>query len=216
MTTESSNKQIKVWDPLVRLFHWTLVTSFLVAYLSGEELLQVHLYSGYLITGLLVVRILWGFIGSRHARFSDFLYAPREIIGYLKSLSSGHPKRYLGHNPAGGVMVILLLASLSATITTGLIMDSETPGVAEAPTMSNAPTEGSALMREEADDDDAMAAREGEEGEEVMEEVHEFFANFTLLLVFLHVAGVIVSSRLHRENLVRAMFTGKKAADPEA
>ncbi len=216
MTTESSSKQIKVWDPLVRLFHWTLVISFLVAYLSGEELQQVHIYSGYLITGLLVLRIIWGFIGSRHARFYDFLYSPREITSYLKSLISGKPKHYLGHNPAGGVMVILLLISLGSTVATGLIMDSGANTLSGAPAMQNAPSDRTWLAREDEDDDDEAFETEGREDNEAMEEIHEFFANFTLFLVFFHVAGVIVSSRLHRENLVRAMITGKKTADPEA
>ena len=221
MNTEIERNEVRVWDPLVRLFHWTLVISFAVAYLSGEDLLQVHLYAGYLVTGLLVFRLIWGFIGSRHARFSDFLYSPRAVMGYLKSLFSGHPKRYLGHNPAGGVMILLLLVSLTGTVATGLAMDPALVSGGEVTDMQES-TAGRGWLQDDDDDEDEDDDEEGEyagkkgEENESMEDLHEFFANFTLFLVFVHIAGVVVSSRLHRENLVRAMITGKKPADPEA
>ncbi len=205
-------REVRVWDPLVRLFHWSLVIGFFVAWLSGEELARTHLLAGYVVTGLLVFRLVWGFVGTRHARFSDFLYPPAEIIAYLKSLVSGSPRRYLGHNPAGGAMILLLLVSLSGTVATGLVMDAG-PTAGEPPStsaLSPAPERRLAWLEEE---HEAWEHEEEEdEGEEALEELHEFFANFTLLLVFLHIAGVLVSSRLHGENLVRAMITGRKRA----
>jgi cytochrome b len=201
MNTRSSDKEIKVWDPLIRIFHWTLVIGFTVAYLTGDELITIHIWSGYLIVGLLLIRLLWGFIGTKHARFKDFIYPPPEVVTSLKSLVSGKPRRYLGHNPAGGVMVLLLLASLMLTTGSGLVMLQNTQGSLFPPPVSQ-----SGWF---ADDDDEF------EGSEVLEEVHEFFANLTLLLVFLHIAGVVVSSRLHHENLVRAMITGKKPLHPK-
>ncbi len=201
MNTSNTDKEVKVWDPLIRVFHWTLVIGFTVAYLTGDELTTIHIWSGYLIAGLLLVRLLWGFIGTKHARFRDFTYPPREVAAYLKSLVSGKSRRYLGHNPAGGVMVLLLLASLVLTTGSGLMMLQSTQGSLIPPPVSQ-----SGWF---ADDDDEF------EGSEVLEEVHEFFANLTLLLVFLHIAGVVVSSRLHHENLVRAMITGRKPVDPE-
>ena len=217
MNTEIERNEVRVWDPLVRLFHWTLVISFAVAYLSGEDLLQIHLYAGYLVTGLLVFRLIWGFIGSRHARFSDFLYSPRAVMDYLKSLFSGHPKRYLGHNPAGGVMILLLLVSLTGTVATGLAMDPALVSGGEVTDMQES-TAGRGWLQDDDEDEDEEGEYAGKKGEgnESMEDLHEFFANFTLFLVFVHIAGVVVSSRLHRENLVRAMITGKKPADPEA
>ena len=113
---------IAVWGLLVRIFHWSLVTAFVVAYVTEDELMTLHVYAGYLIAGLLVFRVIWGFIGPRHARFSDFVYLPAEVLGYLKDTLSGHPARYLGHNPAGGVMILLLLVSLVVTVITGLLM----------------------------------------------------------------------------------------------
>ncbi len=201
MNTSNTDKEVKVWDPLIRIFHWTLVIGFTVAYLTGDELTTIHIWSGYLIAGLLLVRLLWGFIGTKHARFRDFIYPPREVAAYLKSLVSGKSRRYLGHNPAGGVMVLLLLTSLVLTTGSGLMMLQSTQGSLIPPPVSQ-----SGWF---ADDDDEF------EGSEVLEEVHEFFANLTLLLVILHIAGVVVSSRLHHENLVRAMITGKKPLHPE-
>ena len=201
MNTSNTDKEVKVWDPLIRIFHWTLVIGFTVAYLTGDELTTIHIWSGYLIAGLLLVRLLWGFIRTKHARFRDFIYPPREVAAYLKSLVSGKSRRYLGHNPAGGVMVLLLLTSLVLTTGSGLMMLQSTQGSLIPPPVSQ-----SGWF---ADDDDEF------EGSEVLEEVHEFFANLTLLLVILHIAGVVVSSRLHHENLVRAMITGKKPLHPE-
>jgi len=204
------DEQIKVWDPVVRLFHWSLVISFFVTYLSGEEALEVHIYGGYFIAALLVVRVVWGFIGTPHARFSDFLYPPKETAAYLKSLASGHPRRYLGHNPAGGVMVFLLLIVLGLTTVTGLFLDTKGEGVARMdPGLVSV-----AVADEEHDGWDDEDEEDGHEEEGMLEELHEFLGELALFLVFFHIAGVLVSSRLHHENLVRAMITGKKPVEP--
>lgn len=229
-------KQVRVWDPLVRIFHWSLVLAFAAAYLTGEEWdnwEDVHEIGGYAALGLILFRIIWGFVGSKHARFSDFLYSPSAVIEYLKSLMTTHPKHYLGHNPAGGWMVVLLLAGVFATGFTGLKLLAVEEG--EGP-LAN--LEAPALISVAQADNDRDEARERgerteimgmsvpaqgvadaehegmegeEEGEEFWEEAHEIAANLTLFLVIFHVLGVIVSSRLHRENLVRAMVTGNKS-----
>ena len=109
------NHKAYVWDPLVRIFHWTLVLAFITAYLTGDEENALHIYSGYYILGLVVFRILWGIIGSKYARFSSFNLSPRALVDYLTSLfSSGKGKQYTGHNPAGSWMVIIMLLSLLA------------------------------------------------------------------------------------------------------
>jgi len=108
----SKLNRIKVWDPAVRLFHWSLVVAFTVAYFTEEDVLDVHVAAGYTVLGLVLFRILWGFIGPQHARFSDFVYRPGVVAAYLKDLMLGRARRYLGHNPAGGVMIILLFISL--------------------------------------------------------------------------------------------------------
>lgn len=188
----SSQSEIVVWDPLVRVFHWSLVASFAVAYLSGEgEVLGLHAWSGYFIGGLLLFRMLWGVVGPRYARFTDIVYAPATIQAYGRDLLRGKAQRYLGHNPLGGAMVIALLLMLALATITGIALY----GAAEAA----GPFAG------------YMHGTSGWVGE-ALEEVHEFFSNITLILVALHIGGVLVSSLLHRENLVRAMITGRKRA----
>jgi cytochrome b len=105
---------VRVWDPLVRLFHWVLVISFTIAWLNTEDK-TLHKGAGYVVLALVAVRLIWGLVGSRHARFRDFVPRPRELLGYLKSLLRGQPRRYLGHNPAGGAMIVLMLAMLVLT-----------------------------------------------------------------------------------------------------
>ncbi|MBE0510769.1 MAG: cytochrome b/b6 domain-containing protein [Chromatiales bacterium] len=184
-----SQQTIRVWDPVVRVFHWSLAGAFLIAYLSEDDFLSLHSFAGYTVLGLLLIRLLWGLIGTRHARFTDFVRPPGEALGYLKDSLLGRAKRYLGHNPAGGLMIIAMLLSLLFTTITGIA----TLGVEEgagplAGMMGGAPR---------------FIAK-------ATEEVHEFFANFTLLLVLGHLIGVLFESVVHRENLVRAMISGDK------
>jgi cytochrome b len=205
-------KEIRVWDPLLRIFHWSLVLAFMVAYLSGDEESDLHIYSGYLILGLIVFRLLWGIIGPRYARFSNFVYSPESVIAYIKDLVAARPKRYLGHNPAGGAMIVVLLLSLVVVTYSGLKVYAIEEG---AGPLALQATEVSFIKSAYADDDDKDEHNEhGEdEEEEFWEEIHEVSANFVLFLVILHIAGVIVSGRLHNENLVKAMITGKKRAE---
>ncbi len=164
-----------VWDPLVRIFHWSLVIAFIVAWLTGDELQRVHEIAGYVILGLVAFRLVWGIVGGAHARFSDFVRRPGTVIRYLIDMLRLRAKRYIGHNPAGGAMVIALLAMLAVTCATGIMI-----------TM------------------DAF----GDVG--WVEEAHEVASNLTLVLVGLHLVGVFAASVEHRENLVRAMITGRK------
>lgn len=205
----SSNGEIKVWDPLVRLFHWSLVIAFVTAYATGDEIEEVHVLAGYFIAGLVVFRLVWGFIGTQHARFSDFVFSPPTVIAYLKEMLVFRARRYLGHNPAGGAMVIALLISLSMATLSGmkLLAVEENEGPFAVIQIDNISPIATAMADE---DEDEEHEHDGGKEESVWEEVHEFFVNFTLLLVLLHLAGVAVSSFAHGENLSRAMVTGKK------
>ncbi|VAX03229.1 Cytochrome b [hydrothermal vent metagenome] len=197
-------QQVVVWDLGVRIFHWSLVVLFIFSYLSGDELEELHAYSGYIIISLLVFRLVWGFVGSQHARFADFVRGPRTVIDDLKSIKDGHSRRYLGHNPAGGAMIVMLLIGLSLLTFSGLMAYA-----AEG----HGPLAGadvSLISTAYADDDHDEGDEKGEKEDEFWEEIHEFMGNFMLLLIFLHIAGVVVSSRLQGENLVKAMMSGKK------
>ncbi|AKH21854.1 cytochrome b/b6 domain-containing protein [Sedimenticola thiotaurini] len=180
----------KIWDLFVRFFHWSLVAGFFIAYLTEDELAGLHIWAGYLVFSLVVLRIVWGVVGSRHARFSDFVYGPSQVIGFLKQTLAFKAPRYLGHNPAGGAMVVALLLSVLITAALGMLLFGTETQVGALGT---------------------VAATAGLNGE-LLEDLHEFFANFTLFLVAVHVVGVLFESYVHRENLVRSMLTGRKQA----
>jgi cytochrome b len=116
---------VKVWDLFVRVFHWLLVILFAVAWYSGGIWDNPHLAAGYFIMGLVVARIVWGFVGSQHARFSDFVYGPQAIVRYTTDMLHMRAQRYLGHNPAGGAMVIMLLATLTVICISGVMMTTD-------------------------------------------------------------------------------------------
>jgi len=217
------SNEIRVWDPLVRIFHWSLVLAFAIAYLTGEDDSSLHIWSGYAVLGLISFRVIWGFIGTRYARFSDFVYSPKAVIRYLKRLAANRPEHYVGHNPASGWMVVLMLVSLFVVTVSGLklyaVEDGLGPLAGSVPTLT---VISSAYADDDDDDENDDGYRssgkafgeEGEdkEGEAFWEEIHEASANFMLFLVLLHITGVLVSARLHDENLVKAMITGKKIA----
>ncbi|WP_339777761.1 cytochrome b/b6 domain-containing protein [uncultured Thalassospira sp.] len=166
---------VKVWDPLVRIFHWSLVTSFAVAWLSSDEIKDLHEWAGYCAAALISFRLIWGLTGSHYARFSQFVHGPKTTLNYLRDIPGGKAERYLGHNPAGGAMIIALLICMGLVATTGW-----------------------------------MQTTDAYWGVRWVENLHEFLANCLLALVIAHVAGVIIASYHHRENLVRSMFTGRK------
>ena len=148
-------------------------------------------WAGYLVLALVLWRILWGFVGRRYALFSSFVFPPWAVLRYLKDTLTLRAERHLGHNPVGGAMIIFLLISLLLTTITGLAMYGA--GEQAGPLASS-------------------LGNAGERIAEAFEQTHEFFANLTLVLASVHVIGVVVESLIHRENLVRAMFTGYKRA----
>jgi cytochrome b len=113
---------IKVWDPFVRLFHWSLVLFFGLAWLTADEWDGAHEFTGYVVATLVGLRVVWGLIGTRHARFSDFVFGPAAVAAYVKDSMRLSATRYVGHNPAGGALILVLLVLLSATAGTGVMM----------------------------------------------------------------------------------------------
>jgi cytochrome b len=212
-------KTVKVWDLFVRFFHWALVAAVVSQLATAEDFKNIHANVGYIIVVLLIFRIIWGFVGSRHARFKDFIYPPADIIAYLKGLAGGRPKHYIGHNPAGGAMVCTLLLFMVLTTLAGL----KTLGA-----MGKGPLAQRTqypVTRAWADDHpyryeshgDSITDSKNHHSHAVnrtqvhfWKEIHETLVGITLLLIGIHFCGVMVSSYVHRENLILAMITGKK------
>jgi len=169
-----ANGYVRVWDPLVRLFHWTVVTGC-VLNLIFEEGNRVHRTIGYVVAGAVAVRMVWGLVGPGHARFANFIPRPATLINYIKHLLAGSEPRFVGHNPAGSVMIVALLCALIGVSVTGWMMGLDRFF-----------------------------------GNEAVEEIHETFAMAILGLASVHVAAAVFESVRHRENLIKAMFTGRK------
>jgi cytochrome b len=115
----------RVWDPLVRIFHWSLALSFAVAWLTRHSSEDIHHLAGYAAGALVLIRVLWGFIGTPYARFAQFIRAPGTIASYIVDIATGREVRYLGHNPAGGAMVIVLMAAMAGAALTGWMMTTD-------------------------------------------------------------------------------------------
>lgn len=181
MNTMSASRAERplVWDAPVRVFHWLLVLTFAGAWLTAESehWRLVHVTLGYTAGALVLFRIVWGFVGTFHARFANFVRGPAAVRNYLRSIVRGRPEHHTGHNPAGALAILALLAGLLALVGTGWAGYSELTG-------------------------------------DWMLELHEGVATALLALIGVHVAAVVASSLLHRENLVRAMVTGRKFAAP--
>ncbi len=200
MTTVARNNdptgQVYVWDKFVRVFHWTMVTGFLIAYFTEEDVMALHAWAGYVVGALVVARIVWGFVGPERARFRDFVTDPVTAIRYVVDLLLLRSKRHLGHSPAGGAMVVVLLVCLLATVGLGIVLygaqwhagplagfwPPAPPGMRET---------HSAFTRS-------------------IREWHELAANLTFILACLHISAVVFASFAHHENLVRSMITGWK------
>lgn len=177
--TTPATSRILVWDLPVRLFHWMLAISFAGAWVTAdsERWRDIHILLGYTAGVLVALRVVWGLVGTRHARFASFVRGPRRVIAYLRSLVSDRPEHATGHNPAGAWAIVALLVLTLAIVATGLIVEADA-------------------------------------GPGNLDDVHEALATAMLVVVGIHVAGVVLGSLVHRENLVRAMITGRKLGAP--
>ena len=176
-TSASPAKQpVLVWDAPVRVFHWLMVLCFAGAYLTSESEVWrlVHVTLGYTMVGLVGFRLLWGMLGTRYARFAEFVQGPGAVLRYLRTLLRGQPAHHTGHNPVGALSILAVLVLTLAIGATGWAGYNELAG-------------------------------------EWVSELHEGVANTMLLVIAMHVAGVVLSSRMHHENLARAMVTGHKS-----
>jgi cytochrome b len=172
-----------------------------------NNFITVHVWAGYVVAALVVLRLLWGFVGPQHARFADFIYKPGTVLGYLWELLLARASRYVGHSPAGGAMVVALLACLALTVTTGLIVYAKDEGAGPLAPFYVTATDAQSVNNSESDGSRSLHRRGGSR---VLKEFHELIADITLALIIFHVLGVVLASFVHHENLVRAMITGRK------
>lgn len=185
------NDLVRVWDPLVRIFHWGLIAAFATAYVTQEQEYDLHLLAGYSVLGLVSFRILWGFIGPRYARFGTFVRGPGHLLSYVSALARGRAPRFAGHNPAGGVMILLLLLVMLVITLSGIALDGAENRAG--------PLGGTNLFLYGGS----------------IKAVHDTASDLAMLLILAHVLGVAHASFVHRENLVWAMITGRKRCEPE-
>lgn len=179
LNSDNATGRVLVWDIPVRLFHWLMVLSFAGAYLSAESerWRLLHVTLGYTLAGLVIFRILWGFVGTRYARFSNFVRGPKAVARYVGTLLHKQPEHHTGHNPAGALAILGILGLALLVAVSGWAVYNDVGG-------------------------------------DWFEEAHEFAANAMLAIVGIHIAGVLVSSWMHRENLIGAMFSGRKTGQP--
>lgn len=173
-------RPVRVWDAPVRVFHWLMVLCFAGAYLSAdsERWRMLHVTLGYTMGGLVGFRLVWGLVGTRHARFASFVRGPGAVLRYLRSILAGRPEHHVGHNPAGALAIVGLLVLTVAVAASGWATYSDLGG-------------------------------------EWIEELHEGAAELMLALVGLHVAGVVLASWMHHDNLIAAMISGRKMGAPQ-
>ncbi len=188
-----SLRPILIWDLPVRLFHWALVVLLVISWTTAEiggNAMTYHLWSGYTILTLILFRLLWGFWGSTHARFNDFVRGPRAAIRYARALLQGETPLYPGHNPLGGWMVILLLLVLSIQAGTGLFANDDI--AVEGP----------------------LYPWVSKAGSDFLTQLHKLNFNILLILVSLHVLAALVYLVAKGENLIVPMLTGRKWLRP--
>ncbi len=218
---KAAENTIRVWDPVVRIGHWTLVFAFFTAYFTEDDFLTLHVWAGYVVGAVVCIRLLWGFVGTQYARFANFVPSPAIVLQYLGDHMTHRARRYVGHNPAGGAMIVALLIGLAGTVFSGLVLyaieEHAGPLAGWVADGSSAPARPALISNANADGDEGGGGGkpQGAAFEEFWEQIHEIFTNFTLLLVALHVAGVLITSVFDKENLVWAMITGRKRCSPE-
>jgi cytochrome b len=176
-TDATAAPRLRVWDWPVRLLHWLLVTSVAGAWITRHRLDETHVYWGYAALAFVGLRLCWGFVGGRYARFAQFVRPLHATWAYLRGVTMGQAPRYIGHNPLGGWMVVALMSCLGLLGFTGWLYTTDMFW-----------------------------------GYGWLANLHEGLGWTLLALVALHVSGVVFTSLKHRENLVRAMFTGDKPA----
>jgi len=183
------NKIIRVWDLPIRVFHWLLVLCIIGSLVSvnlGENAIEWHAYFGYSVLTLLIFRIVWGFVGSTHARFASFLPNRESVLNYLQ----GKAPRVLGHNPIGALSVFALLLVLSVQVLTGLFVDDEI--TFQGPLAKYVPNWVVSFLSE----------------------IHEGNQVVIYILITIHIAAILYYKKFKGEDLIKPMISGDKEIDP--
>lgn len=182
-------KMIEVWDLSLRLFHWLLATAFFVAWWSEGRDIRLHIIAGSVIAGLLLYRVIWGFVGEKHALFTSFRPTWAMLAGHAGDLIRLQPARYMGHTPIGSLMIYMLLLALLILVATGMALLGLQMGLGLfSPWASSADFETEMLLQQ----------------------IHGWCFDLLQFLIAIHLAGVAVESLLQRRNLTLAMITGRK------
>ena len=188
------NRQALIWDLPLRLFHWLLAGGFFAAWITGEagtEYRELHMQIGYGMLGLLLFRLIWGFIGPRHARFASWSLSPSGAFRTIKAWGQRKPDPSAGHNPAGSWMVLILLVALSIQVSTGLFTSDDV--------LFNGPWIG-AVSSDVVDQ---------------MGDLHHINFDILKILVGLHLIAILLYWMWKRQNLITPMITGRKGVDPQ-
>jgi cytochrome b len=179
-----------IWDLPLRIFHWSFAGTILASWYTAEQgadLIEIHIKLGFVAIALLVFRVLWGIIGPKHARFSQFLPSPKKLLSYLRNSNS--QKTTPGHNPLGAMMVVLMILLISIQAISGLFINDDV--------FSSGPYYGSI----------------SNELEKIMRFLHHNTFDFMIAAIALHLAAVAYYWRVKKQNLVLPMITGKKSAE---
>ena len=188
------NKRMRVWDLPVRLFHWTLVILLITSYFSGRaggDWIELHFWSGYAILTLLLFRIAWGFVGSTTARFSHFVKGPAAWLVYLRNFVTGRSTYDVGHNPVGGIMVLVLIFAVLAQAVAGLFAADTDLGTVNGP----------------------LANLIADKWVDRLTDFHKWWINVLIGLAALHILASLVYLVWKRQNLIGSMFSGRKPLD---
>lgn len=191
------------WDPLVKITHWGVAAVVVANALIVGEGSIAHIYAGYTLAGLLVLRLVWGVVGTRPARFASFPPSPRRALAHIRDIRGGRHEQHASHNPLGALMAYGIWAVLSVIIASGIAM-------AGAPPTIDANMTARQIVSEEAHEEEHGEHEEEDEAEEVFEEVHETAVNLLYVLIFLHVVGVAFETARSDRRTLTAMLPGGK------
>jgi cytochrome b len=194
LIAKKESQRLRVWDLPVRLFHWLLAILILVSFVTGNiggNWLEWHMYSGFTLLGLVLFRIVWGFVDSYHARFVNFVRGPAAVLSYLRAIIAGTARPSIGHNPMGALSVLALLLSVALQAVTGLFANDDI--MLEGP----------------------LASAVSKRASDLLTYIHKVNSNLLLALIALHVLAIAYYFFAKKENLLKPMITGVKQVEAE-